>query len=224
LTEIPEHLLRRSRERRAALGLSGGGDDQEALPSGAAGEGEAPTESPGRARAASTEVATTGVAAPPAIVDEAPPETLPTYVAPPRGPHKTRIPLWVMPVLIALPVWAFLFPGAFGSHIKATTTNPIVLGNQVYHSSGCSGCHGANGEGGVGPALHAGQSVLTFPNVQDQINWIKTGSVAFTGKMYGNPNRPGGQRGPSKGDMPGFASTLSETQIEAVVTYERTAL
>ncbi len=221
MTEIPEHLLRRSRERRAALGLSGGGDGGEAATS--------PAETPAEAEAArpaaepSTEVATVGAAAP-AVVEEAPAETLPTYVAPPRGPHKVRVPLWVMPVLIALPLWAFLFPGAFESHKKATATNPIVLGNQVYHSSGCSGCHGANGEGGVGPALHAGQSVLTFPNVQDQVNWIKTGSIPFTGKMYGNPNRPGGQRGPAKGDMPAFAGTLSEAQIDAVVAYERQAL
>jgi mono/diheme cytochrome c family protein len=220
LTEIPEHLLRRSRERRAALGLSGGGGDEAAPPSG---EEPAPAEAPRPARTPSTEVATAS-AAPPAIVEELPGETLPTYVAPPRGPHKVKVPLWVMPVLIALPLWAFLYPGAFGSHRKVTTTNPIVLGSQVYHSSGCSGCHGANGEGGVGPALHAGQSVLTFPNVQDHINWIKTGSVSFTGQMYGNPNRPGGQRGPAKGDMPGFGSTLSEAQIEAVVTYERQAL
>jgi mono/diheme cytochrome c family protein len=223
LTEIPEHLLRRSRERRAALGLSAGGEGGEAAPPSGEGPpaGEGPTARP--ARQPSTEVATVGGAAPPAIVDEVP-EALPTYVAPPKGPHKLKVPIWVMPVLIALPLWAFLFPGAFGNHRKVTNLSPVVLGNQVYHSAGCSGCHGANGEGGVGPALHGGQSVLTFPNVQDQINWIKTGSVPFTGQMYGNPNRPGGQRGPAKGDMPGFASTLSETQIEAVVTYERQAL
>jgi len=222
LTEIPEHLLRRSRERRAALGLSGGGEGgEEAAPAGEAAAAPRAIPSGG---APSTEVAVAGGAAPPAVV-EAPGPALPTYIAVPKGPHKTKIPLWVMPVLVAIPLWAFLFPGAFGNHTKATvSSDPLVVGNQVYHSAGCSGCHGANGEGGVGPALHGGQSVLTFPNIADQINWVKTGSAPFKGKKYGNPNRPGGQRGPATGVMPAFGNTLTATQIQDVVTYERTKL
>jgi mono/diheme cytochrome c family protein len=223
LTEIPEHLLRRSRERRAALG-SGGGEGEPAAPSG---EAAAPTRSAGGGGAASTpstEVAVPGGASP-AVVGPPPDEALPTYIAVPKGPHKTKVPLWVMPVLVAIPLWAFLFPGAFGNHQKAAvSTDPLVIGNQVYHSAGCSGCHGANGEGGVGPALHGGQAVLTFPNVADQVSWVKTGSAPFTGKKYGDPGRAGGQRGPATGGMPAFATSLSQSQIEAVVTYERTKL
>jgi mono/diheme cytochrome c family protein len=224
LTEIPEHLLRRSRERRAALGLSGGGEGEEAAPpGGAAAPPPAATGAAGAPRAPSTEVAVAGAAAPATVVP--PEEALPTYIAVPRGPHKTKIPLWVMPVLVAIPLWAFLFPGAFGNHQKASvSTDPLVIGNQVYHSAGCSGCHGANGEGGVGPVLHGGQSVLTFPNIADQISWVKTGSAPFAGKKYGDPNRAGGQHGPATGGMPAFGTTLSQAQIEAVVTYERTKL
>src|SRR5437660_1361545 len=78
------------------------------------------------------------------------------YVAP-VGPHKTKVPIWVMPVLIGLPVWAFLYPGAFGNHTRATApADPLVLGQQIFHSKGCSGCHGNAGEGGVGPKLAGG--------------------------------------------------------------------
>jgi mono/diheme cytochrome c family protein len=215
LTEIPEHLLRRSRERRAALGLGGEG----------AQEGEAP--STPTAPAASTTPATGAGAASevrpavPAVIEQ--PEE-PVYIAPPKGPHKSKVPLWVMPVLIALPLWAALYPSAFGNHQKATVTDPLVIGDQVYHSAGCSGCHGANGEGGVGPALHGGQAKLTFPNVADQVSWVKTGSAPFAGKKYGDPNRPGGQRGPATGGMPAFGSSLSASQIDAVVQYEREKL
>jgi mono/diheme cytochrome c family protein len=156
------------------------------------------------------------------VVEE--PVAIPTYVEPPKGPHKTKVPLWVLPVLAALPLWAALYPGAFGNHKKASTTDPLVIGNRVFHSAGCSGCHGNQGEGGVGPALHGGQSKLTFPNVQDQINWVKTGSAPYTGKKYGDPNRPGGQHGPATGGMPAFGSSLTETQIDAVVNYERNQL
>jgi mono/diheme cytochrome c family protein len=217
LTEIPEHLLRRSRERRAALGLGGeGGGEGEAPPpagSGPAGAVPARTGAPAPAR--------TAAASAPAVVVE----PVVVYVPPaPKGPHKSKVPIWVLPVLAAIPLWAALYPGAFGNHTKATTTDPLVIGSTVFHSVGCAGCHGANGEGGVGPALHGGQAKLTFPNVQDQINWVKTGSAPFAGKKYGDPNRPGGQHGPATGGMPAFGSSLTETQIEDVVNYERNQL
>jgi mono/diheme cytochrome c family protein len=219
LTEIPEHLLRRSRERRAALGLPGGGEGE---PGGGSAPAPAEPAETRPARAASTEVAP---AAARAVVEQPAPQ-VPTYIAP-RGPHKTKVPLWVMPVLVALPLWAFLYPGAFGNHHKAAAADPLTIGNQVYHSSGCSGCHGSNGEGGVGPALHAGESVKTFPNVADQIDWIKNGSLSLKqGTPYGDPNRAGGQRvvKETTGDMPAFGATLSVQQIQAVVQYEREKL
>jgi mono/diheme cytochrome c family protein len=223
LTEIPEHLLRRSRERRAALGLPGGGGDE-----GESGGGPTPAKAePSEARparTASTEVAPAAGAAPALVEEQAP--RVPAYIAP-RGPHKTKVPLWVMPVLVAIPLWAFLYPGAFGNHHKAAVADPLTIGNQVYHSAGCSGCHGSNGEGGVGPALHAGESVKTFPTVADQIDWIKNGSQSLKqGTPYGDPNRAGGQRTVKEptGDMPPFGSTLSAQQIQAVVQYERQKL
>ena len=94
----------------------------------------------------------------------------------------------------------------------------------MYHSAGCSGCHGANGEGGVGPALHGGQAVLTFPNIADQINWVKTGSAPFAGQEVRRPQPARRPARPATGDMPAFGTTLSTAQIHDVVTYERTKL
>jgi mono/diheme cytochrome c family protein len=208
MTEIPEHLLRRSRERREALGLASG--------EGAASE-SAPAVSATPAVATDEEAATPAVAEP--VITE-PAE--PVYVAPKLG--RNKIPIWVMPVLIGLPLWAFLYPGSFSNHQKKVVEDPLVLGATVYQQAGCSGCHGKNGEGGVGPNLQHGGAALTFPNEADQISWVKTGSGPFTGQKYGDPNRPGGQHGPAKGVMPSFGGTLSQAQIEAVVKYEREKL
>ena len=108
--------------------------------------------------------------------------------------------------------------------MKPVVVDPVTIGNQVYHSS-CSTCHGSNGEGGVGPALHGGVAAITFPKVQDHIDWVKNGSTGLAKNApYGDPNRTGGQHVASKNDMPGFASSLTPTQIQDVVTYERTKL
>jgi mono/diheme cytochrome c family protein len=219
LTEIPEHLLRRSRERRAALGLGGddaGGESAGALPA----RSDAPATP--AASAGSAPARATAAKAPAVVEEPLVPEPV-AYVRP-TGPHKLPVPVWVMPVLVAIPLWAFFFPGAFSKHQKAVVSDPVTIGNQVYHAN-CSTCHGSNGEGGVGPALHGGVSAITFPNVADQINWVKNGSTGLPKNApYGDANRTGGQHVAAKNDMPGFANSLSATQIQDVVTYERTKL
>jgi mono/diheme cytochrome c family protein len=215
VTEIPEHLLRRSRERREALGLGGDGGGAEA------GEGAAPAPaaaSPAAAVQASAAPAAVAEAGAVAVVEE----EAPTYLAPTR-PARNKVPLWVMPVLIGLPLWAALYPGAFSNHVPKVVVSPLVDGQQVYPAN-CSACHGASGEGGAGPPLKGGQAVLTFPNVQDHINWVETGSQSKQGQKYGDPNRTGGQHVATKGDMPAFGGTLTQQQIQDVVMFERTSL
>jgi mono/diheme cytochrome c family protein len=128
--------------------------------------------------------------------------------------------MWVMPVLVALPFWGLLYFGAFGTRHTEAVVAPD--GAAVYKAN-CSSCHGGAGEGGVGPALADGDAAITFPDEADHISWVKTGSGPFTGKVYGDPDREGGAR-VAKGIMPAFAGTLSDAEIQAVVTYEREQL
>ena len=238
MTEVPEHLLRRSRERRAALGL--GGEGSEGGEGGAGGEGgsavtpatpaaqststaPAMAETSAASRAASAAAADADAGMEPAgaggglaVLEEAP---LPVPV-----PTRPRTPFWIMPVLVALPIYAFIYFGAFGARHAVVLNDPVARGNIVFHTAGCSGCHGANGEGGVGPKLAGGEAAKTFPNVADQISWVNTGSGPFAGKKYGDPNRVGGQHGPATGGMPAFGSSLTTQQISDVVAYERTGL
>ncbi|HEX3394080.1 MAG TPA: cytochrome c [Acidimicrobiales bacterium] len=220
MTEVPEYLLRRSKERREALGL---------LPEGtSAADGPAPAATPAEATAAPTpgsgsEPAAPGTPAPePAAAPAAavtPVEELPTYL-PQKGP-KSGIPVWMYPVLAALPLWAIVYLGAFGTTGNA---NAAPVGSAVYAKAGCVGCHGAKGEGGVGPALAGGEAKLTFPNEADHIAWVETGSAPHKGQPYGDPNRPGGAHVAKSGGMPAFKGQLTDAEIKAVVTYERDQL
>lgn len=216
MTEVPEHLLARSRERRKALGLAGGatpepsGEAPAAEPSAGAPATVAPAGAPAPAEAA----------APPAVVEEAPPVPVPAYLTPEGA--RGRIPVWVLPVLAILPFWGILYVGAFGDRTHEEALTGAALGAQVYRAQGCSSCHGASGEGGVGPKLSGGEAALTFPEEPDHAEWIKTGSAPFRGQPYGAEDREGGQR-IATGGMPGFP-TLSEEEIAAVVLYEREEL
>lgn len=217
MTQVPEYLLERSRARRAALGL-GGGTPAPSAPAGEGG-GAGPAPAPaatGTATAVADAPAPAAAAATPAV-PAAPPAPLPDYVVDP-GP-KSGIPFWMMPILLILPLWGIAYMGAFGNKATAQLT-PAQIGAQVF-TSNCAACHGARGEGGVGPKLAGGEAKLTFPNVQDQIDWVHTGSGPHKGQPYGDPNRPGGQHIAASGGMPAFAGVLTDTQIADVVAYER---
>ena len=224
MTEVPEHLLRRARERRAAL--TGGGAPAESAPESAPAEAE---EGEGAgAPGTAVEPAARGAApaAAPAAEVVAEPEVTqsPAYIAL-QQQRRTRIPAWVMPVLVFLPFWGILYAGAFGSHEKPKVVDPLVLGQQVFATAGCSSCHGAQGQGAVGPKLAGGEAVKTFPNEADHITWVHTGGAPFIGKGYGDPDRDGGQHTVSPNNvMPAFGGTLSDAQIAAVVKYEREKL
>ena len=201
MAEVPEHLLARSRARRAALGL-GGGD--------APAEGSAPAASPAPAASEGSAPAPAAAAAPTPVIE---PEPTPEPVIRPRR----RVPGFVLPVLVMLPFWAMLYAGAFGERHTAEELTPAQLGQQLYSAQGCSGCHGANGEGGVGPAL--GDVETVFPEIQGHIDWIKGGSQSVgVGNPYGDP--AAGRV--AKGGMPAFAS-LTDEELEALAIYEREA-
>jgi len=228
MTEVPEYLLQRSRERRAALGLAPAEGD-----AGPAAEGEAPAAPPAAAEGgaappaaapAAGAVAVAEPAAPPAAATGGiEPAALTAYLET-EARTRTGVPVWMIPVLAILPIWAFAYLGALSPPSKgAAALTPLQLGSQVF-AKNCAVCHGGKGEGGVGPKLAGGDAKVTFPNEADHIAWVETGSQTKKAQKYGDPNRPGGQRVATQGVMPAFKGTLTDAQIKAVVTFERDGL
>jgi mono/diheme cytochrome c family protein len=208
LTEIPEHLLERSRSRRAALGL---------LKDGEAASSAAPVKASDASPAASA--AAPAAKAAPATAPEPvkAPEPLKPYVA--AALTRKKIPYWAVPVLLFLPIWLVLYVGTLQR--PAGELAGLLAEGQELYAANCAGCHGAGGGGGSGPALNNGDVLATFPDPADHIWWIVNGSAAVApGDTYGSADRPGGAR-VSKGGMPGWAGTMTAREILAVTYYER---
>lgn len=205
MTEIPEHLLKRSRERRAAIGGgdAGGGDD---TASPAATEGAAPS--------AAVEAAPPATpAAPPPPPEPEPPKPLPVYVQ--AALRRRRIPYWAMPVLVFLPVWAYLYQGTLEPP-PAGESDPIVLGGELY-SAKCASCHGAGGGGGVGPKLSGGEVLKTWPDYRDHMMWVRLGDEGWPADTYGAQAKSKGSGMPSH-------PTLTDQELAQIILYERQGL
>ncbi len=208
MTEIPEHLLQRSRERRAALGLGGG--DAGAAPASPASESSGTEVTP----AASTAPAPK----PAAAIEPEPkaPEPLPHYVQ--ASQRRQRIPVWAVPIIAGLIFWAPIYIGTLSP--PEETGGPVAAGGEVY--STCAGCHGPAGGGGVGRQLSDGEVLLTFPDWQAHADYIIVGSGPYEGQVIGDPDRPGGAHiGGEFGIMPAFADSLTLLEILEVTLYER---
>ena len=219
MTEIPEHLLKRSRERRSAIGQ--GGDAADA-PSDAAATSNAPATTP----AATTPAAAPAASGPPARTAAPapaappPPKPHPVYVQ--AAKQRRKIPFWAMATLSLLPVWMFMY-------VRAVTEPPVVvegplgIGTEIYSS--CASCHGAAGGGGVGYAFSGGSVLETFPHIEDQIRYVYYGTEGYNAadvEIYGNPEREGGPHVTgNRGVMPAFGGQLTQYEIVAVVCHER---
>ncbi|MGA1515655.1 MAG: hypothetical protein ACO37U_08345, partial [Ilumatobacteraceae bacterium] len=144
MTEIPEHLLKRSRERRAAAGDS--------------------SENPG------TEVATTKEATPAAAASATPASTGPAprtaAAAPSERPApkpdspvvaayraRRKVPFWAMAALALLPIWTFMYVRSVTAQAEEAS-GPLAMGAEIY--ANCAACHGGAGGGGVGCGLGGG--------------------------------------------------------------------
>ncbi len=204
MTEIPEHLLARAAKRRKEM-TGEGGDDSASTETAPA------TTEPAPAAAASSPALVT-----PSPVVDPPPEPVKPWVQ--AATTRQKIPVWVAPVLVFLPVWF----GIYWATLEPPTrevTGPLALGAETYTGAQCAGCHGAAGGGGVGPQLSAGEVLLTFPDWESQVAWVVNGSPGGN-TPYGSPDRPGGQR-LSRGGMPGYAASLTSEELLAVILYER---
>ncbi|MCP5026857.1 MAG: cytochrome c [Actinomycetia bacterium] len=217
MTEIPDHLLERTRARRRALGLPVAGDDGGGADTGAAAGGGAAPATAAAAPAKGPVAIPAGDTSPPApVIDSA-------AVA----AHKARkkIPVWAMPVVAALPIWAFIYAGTIqepGAH----EISPLEEGATLYEAR-CAACHGGSGAGipGNGYQLNNGEVTATFPNASEHTLHVARGSAAIAGEAYGSPDRPGGQRiAGERGTMPGLGSSLTDIEIELVVWHERITL
>jgi mono/diheme cytochrome c family protein len=208
VTEVPDYLLQRSRERRAALGLGGDeGGGGAVVPSGDAG-GDAPATT-------SAASATPAVAAPQPIAPGVPdPEPGPPRPNVQAALRRKRVPIWAVPVVGLLPLWGYVYAGTLEPPTREELT-AAELGGEVYNQ--CASCHGASGEGVSGPALDTVGETFGDPN--DHVKWVFLGSDGWSqevGDTYGDQDKPIGS-----GGMPAWGNALTPEELLSVVLYER---
>lgn len=221
MTEIPEHLLKRSRERRAAMGgddASGGSEPAAAVP--------ATTSSAPAAAAPAATGPVERAAAPTPAAPEPPKPDIPVVAAYKR---RKKVPFWAMTALALLPVWAFMYARAVTSQ-PVEAAGPLAAGEVIYGN--CASCHGNDGQGVSGYAFSGGEIIKTFPNIEDQIRFVYWGTdeYALAGvDVPGDPNREGGAhetgalgKMPAQGAEAGGA--LTDYELLGVVCHERYVL
>ena len=208
MTEIPEHLLKRS---QAAKAKADGAD--------------APADAP--AAVPATTAATAPAAAPKAAAPAVPSAPVAKPDTPVVAAYKARkkIPVWAMLTLSILPVWAFMYLRALTPG-EVVAAGPLGDGTAAF-ATNCSGCHGADGAGvGSAYALKDGNVWKTFPHIEDQLRWVLYGTKNYLDagiQIYGNPDREGGAHvtGASGGQMPGWKGTITDAEILASVCHTR---
>jgi mono/diheme cytochrome c family protein len=218
LTEIPEHLLKRSKAARGKPAGDSGSESSEA----AAAES---TNAPVAASGAPASSGPGGLTATDATVtfpnldsEPEPPKPEPAYVT--ASKRRNRVPVWALPVVVALPVWALSFAGTMQ---QPEVEDPVFVDSAaLYTEAGCAGCHGGTGGGGVGYQLSDGEVLTTFPKVVDQMVHVARGSAEIGGEAYGADGRR--VAGDSGSQMPAQVGTLTRHELELVVFHERAVL
>lgn len=209
VTEIPEHLLNRSKAAKAKA------DGAEAPAAAPASDAPAPV----AAAPAAVKVAAPAAPAPPATKPDAP--VVAAYK------ERRKIPVWAMITLSILPVWAFMYVKALTPE-AAKAEGPLAAGATAYGQ--CSACHGGAGEGGVGYAFSGGEVIKTFPHIEDQLRFVYFGSQDYENAgidIYGNPDREGGAHiTKAQGVMPSGVTSFGLTDVDIlnVVCHERYTL
>lgn len=220
VTEIPEHLLKRSQAAKAKA--TGEAAPVEGAAPAVASSVPAVAEAAAPAAAAKAAPAKAAPAAPP------PPKPDPPYVA--AAKSRKKIPYWAMATLSLLPIWMFMYARGLTPK-EQKIAGPMGVGAALYTGQ-CSGCHGTAGEGGVGYAFAGGEVLKTFPHIEDQLRYVYYGTQQYQTagvSVYGNPDREGGAHVTgARGIMPNFGPStggaLTEAQILGVVCHERYTL
>lgn len=218
VTEIPEHLLKRSQAAKAKAAGDEGASAAGAASAPETVEGAAPATTPS-APAVPSPPRKAAPAAPP------PPKPDPPHVA--AAKNRMKIPFWAMATLSILPLWVFMYARSL-TPADETVAGPLGDGAEIY-AANCSSCHGGSGEGGVGYPLAGGEVLLTFPHIEDQVAFVYSGTVKYANAgitVYGDPEREGGVHATgATGQMPPQGAEagggLTEAQILAVVCHER---
>lgn len=238
MADIPEHLLKRSRDAKARAG----GESEEApavedqgSPEPEAAEtpaGEAPETTPEKTEDVAVEEPVGQELEPapapaPAPAEVAPaaakvyaPASQPTGVA--RGYRGARVPAWLIPVYIAVPLLIIALTFSIVNTLEeeeAASSSAGPDGAAIYTKQ-CAACHGPEGGGGVGPALANVGKV--FPDFKTMYDWVLN-VAAETDGPYGEGGQGNNGEGARTGAMPAFEGTLSPEEIYAVVAFEREA-
>lgn len=217
MTEIPEHLLKRSKDRKKALGADDGAD------AGGTGGGDGGSNAPVAAAAAAPAPAPSPLDKVPAIFDPEPepPAPEPHYIT--AAKERKRMPVFAMLLVATVPIWAMFYAGTMQAPPEGESI--FTEAAELYTAVGCAGCHGAGGGGGVGYKLNDGEVVASFPEPIDMITHIARGSNAITGLEYGDPDREGGVRvsGAAGGNMPAHQN-ITIHELELIVLHERVTL
>lgn len=134
-----------------------------------------------------------------------------------RG-RRAKVPFWAVPVLAALPVWAYVYVGTLDPPESASSG---TVGADVY-AEACAACHGSEGQGGTGPGFAGGAVFETWPSFDDHIEWVQLGGTLWAerhGPTYGDTDKP-----VNGAAMPGFDDQLTDRELVHVVLHERTVL
>ena len=226
VTEIPEHLLKRVADRRAALGLGASGE------SPAAAERRRPRRHRRPRRGDAGGRRRTAVRPAPAAARR---RRRPRRRrrSPTRRTWSPRQAPQADPVLGD----GGARPDAdLGVHVRPlrvteqpeVATGPLGVGAEVYGS--CASCHGGAGEGGVGYPFANGEVLKTFPHIEDQLRFVVLRHRAVqrrpASRSTATPTARAARTSPARsarcrrGAMPA-GGDLTDAEILAVVCHER---
>ncbi len=207
MTEIPEHLLKRSQARKAG------------------GDAAATTNTPAVVASATPAVATPKAA----VVPAGPPPPKPDIPVVAAYKARKKIPMWAMVTLSILPLWLFMYVVALRP-VAAKASGPLAVGAAVYNKN-CQGCHMPGGAGVEGGAYKFtdGSAMLTFPHIEDQLRWVSLGTDEYQKAgitIAGDPNREGGPHivGSNQKMPPRGGQDYTDAEILGAVCEERYAL